>query len=380
MHYDCQKLPIKCDKITAMFNAIRFIYEWIRVIIKIARPGGVKIVAAENMALRQELITISRKHRRSPKLKTSDRLIYGFLCHWISKKRLSKIAILINPATILKFHQALVKRKYHLLFSNKTLKKPGRKGPSDKLIQLIVVMKTRSPRYGYLRIAMQIQHAFGFEIDKGVGKRVLDKHYHPPETVHNGPSWLTFIGHTKDSLWSLDFFRCESIFLKSHWVIIIMDQFTRQIIGFSVHVGDLNGVIICRMFNKIILGKKLPKYLSTDNDPLFKFHRWKANLRILNVEEIKTVPYTPESHPFIERLIGTVRREYLDQLFFWNKNDLSNKLLDFQHYYNDKRAHSSLEYDVPAAHVDEPSAKVISMNPYRWKSYARNLFQLPITG
>lgn len=66
----------------------------------------------------------------------------------------------------------------------------------------------------------------------------------------------------------------------------LMDQFTRRIVGFSVHAGDLNGVAICRMFNKIISHKTLPKYLSSDNDPLFKFHRWRANLRILEIDTL----------------------------------------------------------------------------------------------
>lgn len=233
---------------------------------------------------------------------------------------------MLRPATILKFHKALVKRKYHLLFSNKTPKKPGRKGPSDELVKLIIEMKTRNPSYGYLRIAMQIQVSFGINIDKGVVKRVLDKNYKPINPPDSGPSWLNFIGHMKDSLWSVDFFRVESITLKSHWVMVVMDQFTRVIIGFSVHAGDLNGPSICCTFNKIKSGKNLPKYLSNDHDPLFKFHRWRANLRIMDIEEIKSVPYTPESHPYIERLIGSARREYLDKLFFWNKFDLERKL------------------------------------------------------
>jgi putative transposase len=66
------------------------------------------------------------------------------------------------------------------------------------------------------------------------------------------------------------------------------------------------------MFNQAISGKPLPKHLSTDHDPLFRFHRWRANLRVLEIDEIKTVPSVPCSHPFIERLIGTIRREYLD--------------------------------------------------------------------
>src|SRR6516162_5421014 len=73
---------------------------------------------------------------------------------------------------------------------------------------------------------------------------------------------------------------------------------------------ELIGVALCRMFNRATRWQlKMPKYVSTDNDPLYRFHQWLANLRGLEVTEIKTVPYVPLSHPFVERLIGTLRRE-----------------------------------------------------------------------
>ena len=109
-----------------------------------------------------------------------------------------------------------------------------------------------------------------------------------------------------------------------------MDQFTRRIIGFGVHVGDVDGVALCRMFNSAVSTKGTPTYLSSDNDPLFEYYRWRANLRILDIEEIKSIPYKPVSHPFIERLIGTVRRDFLDQTLFWNAVDLERKLTDYQ--------------------------------------------------
>jgi hypothetical protein len=82
--------------------------------------------------------------------------------------------------------------------------------------------------------------------------------------------------------------------------------------------------------------------VSTDNDPLFRFHRWLANLRILGVGEIKSVPFVPQSHPFVERLIGTLRHEYLEQLFFWNGTDLERKLFAYRDYYNQHRCHTGL--------------------------------------
>ncbi|MGH6636276.1 MAG: hypothetical protein ACRED0_09150, partial [Gammaproteobacteria bacterium] len=62
---------------------------------------------------------------------------------------------------------------------------------------------------------------------------------------------------------------------------------------------------------------------------LVRFHRWLANLRILDIEEIKTVPFVPCSHPFVERAIRTVREELLDQVLFWNQLDLERKLSQF---------------------------------------------------
>ena len=121
----------------------------------------------------------------------------------------------------------------------------------------------------------------------------------------DGPSWLMFIGHMKDSLWSrdavpVDLFRCESITLKSH--------------------------------------------------------------------------------PFIERVIGTTRREYLDRLFFFNELDLQRKLNHFQVYYNEDRVHSSLNLKTPKAMANEnPASKGIALiEGYRWDSCCSGLYQLPV--
>jgi hypothetical protein len=69
-----------------------------------------------------------------------------------------------------------------------------------------------------------------------------------------------------------------------------MDQFTRRLVGVGVHRGPVNGADVCRMFNVAIHGRGTPRHLSTDHDPLFEAHRWTANLRVLEIDEIKTVP------------------------------------------------------------------------------------------
>jgi hypothetical protein len=103
------------------------------------------------------------------------------------------------------------------------------------------------------------------------------------------------------SLWSIDLFRCKSTLLNSHWVLVVMDQFTRRIVGFGIHAGNVDGIALCRMFNTAISSQGAPEYLSSDNDPLFLYHQWQANLRIPGTDEIKTVPYTPLSQYLIIR-------------------------------------------------------------------------------
>jgi len=211
-----------------------------------------------------------------------------------------------------------------------------------------------------------------------VVRRVLAKHYRPGDCGTNGPSWLTFIGHVKDSLWSVDLFRCESILLRSHWVMLGMDVFTRRLVGFGVERANIDGVAVCRMFNEAIAKQPLPNRVSTEHDPLFRFHRWLANLRVLEVEEIKSVPYVPVWHPFIERLIGTVRREYLDRVFFWNALDLVRKLDAFQAYYNAHRVHRSLDGITPAQHAGALCPIPAAIQRYSWRQHCGGLFHTPM--
>jgi putative transposase len=208
-----------------------------------------------------------------------------------------------------------VDRKYRLLFSSSLpRRKPAPKGPSLALIAAIVELKRRNPKSGCVRIAQQISHAFSVDIDKDVVRRVLAKNYGPAPDAE-GPSWLSFIAHCKDSLWSVDLFRCQSIRLNSHWVMVVMNLFTRRLVGFGVALASIDGMSVCRMFNHAAVGQPLPKYLSTDHDPLFRFHRWLANLRVLDIEEIKSVPYAPVSHPFVEWLMAPSGARYLIRCF-----------------------------------------------------------------
>jgi hypothetical protein len=306
-----------------------------------------------------------------------DRLVFGLCALWIAPSRRQKVSVVFRPSTFQRFHDTLLRCKYRLLFSAKGRRKPGPKGPEKELIEAVVAMKRQNPRFGCLKIAQEITHAFGVEVNKDVVRRILEKHY-DPSLNDDGPSWLSTIGHIKDSLWSMDLFRCESILLQSFWVMVVIDVFTRRFIGFAVERGDIDGVAVCRMFNCAISKQSLPKYLSTDNDPLFRFHRWLATLRILDIEEIKTVALVPCSHPFVERAIRTVREELLDQVLFWNQLDLERKLSQFLIYYNGYRVHSGIDGVTPEERGGSNKPPSLPLNKFCWISHCHGLFKTPV--
>ena len=346
---------------------------------KLTRRGGVRSVIAESLLLKHQLIISRRSRRRAPPLTTMDRFVLGLTALFVRPRRVAKLAAILKPATLLRFHKALVDRKYRRLFSSAgTRRKPGPKGPKEEIVAAILEMKLRNPRFGNQRIAEQISHAFAVQIDKDIVRRVLAKRYGSNLPGASGPSWLTFFAQAKDSLWSVDLFRCESILLRSHWVLVVIDVCTRRIVGFGIGGEYVDGPAVCRMFNHAIAGHAPPARISTDHDPLFRFHRWLANLRILEVEEIKSVPHVPMSHPFVERLIGTIRREFLDHTLFWKSIDLHRKLDKFRTYYNGVRVHRSLDGHTPANRAGSPSSPKASLAHYVWERHCNGLFESPV--
>ena len=271
----------------------------------------------------------------------------------------------------------MVKRKYRLLYSSQKRRTSGPKGPSRELIALVLELKRRHPKFGCTKTAEQISRTFALPLDKDVVRRILTSYYHPER------GWWTFLAvlHRSDerhSLWSIDFFRCESLRLKTHWVLVVMDQCTCRIIGFGVPPAPaIDGKALCRLFHQVISRKAGPPWLSSDHDPLFRFHQWQANLRILGIHEIKTIPNVPVSHPFIERLIGTIRREYLNQLLFWNESDLERKLEAFKEYYHGSRIHQSLTQQTPEERAGKAPPPTADPKHFVWRSHCRGLLQTP---
>jgi len=176
--------------VTHMLEIFEIVAHLLAIVVRVAVPGGVRAVIVESLLLKHQLLVLSRSRKRAPRLTPWDRLLFGIGAFLVSPKRLPKIAIGIRPSTLLRFHRALIQRKYRLLFTPAARRRPGPKGPSKELIAAILEMKRRNPRFGCPRIAQQIAHAFGVDIGKDVVRRILAQHFRRP-SGSDGPSWLT---------------------------------------------------------------------------------------------------------------------------------------------------------------------------------------------
>src|SRR2546428_10618699 len=197
---------------------------------RLAGPGGARSVVAESVLVKHQLLILNRSRKRSPNFRFADRVVAGLCALVMRPCRLIRSAIVLKPSTLLRLHRALTQRKYRRLFSSPVPTKPGPKGPTQEVIAAVVDMKRRNPTWGCPRIAQQIALAFGIPITKDVVRRILAVRYQP-EPDSAGQPWLTVLGHTKDRLWSLDLFRCESAVLRTHWVLVVMDQCTRRLVA-----------------------------------------------------------------------------------------------------------------------------------------------------
>jgi len=157
-----------------------------------ARRVGSSLLDAETVAsenamelthvdvlVKHQLLILNRSRKRSPNLRSFDRMVAGLCAVFIRPGRLVRAAIVFKPSTLLRLHHALIHRKYRRLFSSNRPMRPGPKGPSQDVIAAVVDMKRRNPNWGCPRIAQQIALAFDIPIDRDVVRRMLAARYQP---------------------------------------------------------------------------------------------------------------------------------------------------------------------------------------------------------
>src|SRR6266849_2357173 len=127
-----------------MYDFIVLLVHSLVTLVRLAKPGGVRIVVAESVLVRHQLLVLNRGRKRAPNLRPADRIIAGLCTLLMRPARVLRSAVVLKPSTLLNFHKMLIKQKYRLLFSPKRVRRPGPKGPTKELIDAVVDMKRRN--------------------------------------------------------------------------------------------------------------------------------------------------------------------------------------------------------------------------------------------
>jgi len=287
----------------------------------------------ENLALRHQLAILQRPAPQ-PRLRTSDRLF------WVLRSRLwsgwADAVSVVQPATVIRWHRTGFKR----VWTWKSCRNGrGRPAVAPAVRALIRRMSTANPLWGAPRIHGELQKR-GVEISQAAVSKYVVRHRRPPS-----PSWRTFLDNHLGSLVSVDFFVVPTVMCKVLFVFLVLAHDRRRV----VHVNVTDAPTAQWTAQQIVEAfpwETAPRYLLRDRDAVYGV-AFSSRVQALGIREVKAAPRSPWQNPYVERLIGTLRRECLDHVVVLNETHLRRLLRDDLVYYHRVRTHLSLEKDSP---------------------------------
>ena len=292
-----------------------------------------RALVLENLALRHQLTVLQRTAPR-PRLRTSDRLLWVLLSHlW---RGWAAAVSIVQPETVIRWQRA----GFTLFWTWKSRRNgPGRPAIAPEVRALIRTMARANPLWGAPRIHGELQK-LGIEIAQATVSKYLVRHRAPPSQT-----WRTFLDNHLRSLVSVDFFTVPTVTFKVLFVFVVLAHHRRRV----VHVNVTDAPTAQWTAQEIVEAfpwDTAPRYLLRDRDGLYGVV-FSRRVHSLGIREVKTAPRSPWQNPYVERLIGTLRRECLDHMVVLNETHLRRLLRDYLAYYHSVRTHLSLDKDSP---------------------------------
>jgi putative transposase len=295
--------------------------------------GGHRHLALENLALRQQLAVYKRTATR-PKLHRSDRLFWICLSRmWTGWK---DALVIVAPATVLRWRR----RRFRAHWTRLSRPSTGGRPPVNVEIRgLILRMAAANPLWGAPRIHGELQK-LGIYIGERTVSRLIPKRHAPPSQT-----WRTFLTNHVRDLVSTDFFTVPTAYLRVLFVFVVLAHHRRRVLHFNV-TEHPTAAWTAQQFVEAFPDDTTPAYLLRDRDTIYglAFRQRVEGMRIL---EVRTAAHSPWQNPFVERLIGSVRRECLDHVLILNERHLRRILASYFRYHHRARTHLSLEKDTP---------------------------------
>ena len=301
------------------------------------------VLQAEILALRHQLLVLQRSnHGRRLRLGCTDRVLWVWLSRLWNDWR--SALLIVKPETVIAWHR----KGFRLYWRWRSRGCKGRPTVCPEVRNLIRQMSLANPRWGAPRIHGELLK-LGIQVSQATVAKYMVRHRKPPSQT-----WRTFLkNHTKE-LVSVDFFVVPTVTFRLLFVFVILGHDRRRPLHFAV-TANPTAEWTARQLLEAFPWDNAPRYLLRDRDGCYG-DKFCETAKWMGIHEVLTAPQSPWQNSYVERLIGSVRRECLDHVIVFNEIGLRCILKDYFEYYERCRTHLSLEKDAPISRAVEPPA------------------------
>ena len=305
-------------------------------------------LAAENLVLRQQLAVLEQSSKR-PRLRNRDRIFWTWIARLWSNWR--SVLVIVQPETVIRWHQ----KGFKLYWRWKSRGRSGRPKIDVEIRKLIRRMSKENPLWGTPRIRSELQ-LLGYEASKATVDKYRVRHRQPPSQT-----WRTFLDNHLTDIVAVDFFTVPTATFRILFCFIVLRHHRRMVVHFNV-TANPTAQWTAQQVVEAFPHDTAPRYMIRDRDGTYG-HQFKNRIKNMGIEEVVIAFRSPWQSPYVERIIGSIRRECLDHLIVLNEAHLRRILTSYFAYYHESRAHLSLECNAPVPRrVEHPSeGKVIAI-------------------
>jgi len=304
----------------------------------------------ENAALRHQLLVLSRNAKR-PRWRTADRVFWVWLSlawsRWRSALRLAQ------PETVVHWHR----QGFALFWRWKSRARlAGRKSLAPETIALIRKMSQANPLWGAPRI-----HGELLKLGITVAQRTVGKYMVRQPRRSASQTWTTFLRNHLGQMVSVDFLTVPTLKFQLLYVFVVLSHARRQILHFNV-TANPSARWTAQQLREAFPFASPPKYLLRDRDDLYGLE-FQHTVQALEVEELQIAPRSPWQSPYVERFIGSLRRECLDHVVVFNRTHLHRLVQSYLDYYHGGRTHLGLGKEAPEPRRVQPpeEGKIVAL-------------------
>jgi putative transposase len=299
---------------------------------------GLHVKDVELLVLRHELEILRRQVVR-PELRIVDRaLLAAAACHL---PRSSRSVLLVTPRTLLRWHQALVRRKWRQARGQR-----GRPSLPAEVRELVLRLARENPRWGHRRICGELAKLC-FRVSPTSIRRLLASANLEPASRRAGPTWREFLHAQAASIVACDFFTVENLFLRRYYALFFIAHGSRRV-SLAGCTANPTGVWVSQQARNLGLdfSEQGVRFLIRDRDSKHS-GPFDELFRSEGIRIVKTPVRAPKANATAERFVRTVRAECLDWLLILNRRHLELVLRGYVGHYNRERPHRALQLRPP---------------------------------